>query len=199
MEASNTIVKNESVELDRSFGLEEFRDIEIKHRQSVVDSLVGRNKTVSFDTKIRFGVDLVQAMLNKHSREPFYWATSTEKVEAEVANFVRFFDLMVENPTDKLVPTVAIDDVWHEFMLHPVEYFQTCMRESGVIIDHNGGFGSTPNEEAEWGHSLERTAQLWSAKFHSTYPALIESNIASCRSGEPPAGCSRSCRGGAPR
>lgn len=40
MEASNAVIKNESIDLNQSLGLEEFRDIEIKHRQSVVDSLV---------------------------------------------------------------------------------------------------------------------------------------------------------------
>jgi hypothetical protein len=120
-----------------------------------------------------FNLDLCQAILEKPQDERPEWAVDASAVGEVVGNFQKFFILMARHPDVGLVPTPEIDDVWHEFMLHPRQYVEACNKHAGCIIDHEGGFGRKPEERPVLETHFAETKRLWQATFGEPHPADV--------------------------
>lgn len=83
--------------------------------------------------------------------------------------YEKFLCLCAKNPDRSLAPTRDIDMMWHFHMLNPRSYVNDCFKLFGDILDHDGGFGSTPEEEPELRRVFEETAQLWRQEFNEEY------------------------------
>lgn len=87
-----------------------------------------------------------------------------------------------------LAPTKRIDRMWHLHMLHPRAYVADCMKLYGEILDHDGGFGSTPEEEPVLREVFATTATLWQEKFGAPYVGTVVACKRNCVSR-----CQRRC------
>ena len=91
-----------------------------------------------------------------------------EELRENARAYERFLELAGRH-RGALAPTRAIDQMWHLHMLHPVAYHRDCMRLFGRILDHDGGFGSVPEEEPLLKQVFEKTARLWEEAFGEPY------------------------------
>jgi hypothetical protein len=60
-------------------------------------------------------------------------------------------------------------------MQAPVAYHRDCMKYLGRILDHDGGFGKTPDEAIILSEVFEKTAERWESVFGEPYVATRES------------------------
>jgi hypothetical protein len=114
---------------------------------------------------------LAKQILAKSGSTHLEWATSREVVEDAVEEFTKFFLLAALNFGEPLVPTAKQDDVWHEFMLRPVAYYEACMKIAGFIIDHKPLSSSDQDEVADLEIALKRTQLLWETFYGEPHPA----------------------------
>ena len=70
-----------------------------------------------------------------------------------------------------MAPTRDIDMVWHLNMLSPVAYHRDCMAYLGRILDHDSGFGQTPEEVVILSGVFAETARRWEEAFGEPYVA----------------------------
>ena len=61
--------------------------------------------------------------------------------------------------------------IWHLHMQAPFAYHRDCMKYLGRILDHDGGFGKTPEEAVILSQVFARTAQRWEEVFGEPYVA----------------------------
>jgi len=105
-----------------------------------------------------------------------------EEISRDVRDYQRFLLLAQVYPNEPIAPTRAIDRIWHLHMLHPRAYVVDCLRLFGEILDHEGGFGSVPNEEAELLAVFRRTSELWADMFDEPYTGDVGStSIVKCK------------------
>ena len=91
------------------------------------------------------------------------------ELEQDARDYARFLRLLREHPYEDQAPTKRIDRMWHLHMLHPRAYQADCLRLIGDVLDHDGGFGGTPEEAPALHAAFTRTAALWLAKFGEPY------------------------------
>ncbi len=72
---------------------------------------------------------------------------SEADIERAVTRYRGFSRLVQLAPTTPIAPTRDIDFIWHLHMQRPRAYHRDCMGAFGMILDHDGGFGQTPDEE----------------------------------------------------
>jgi hypothetical protein len=116
------------------------------------------------------GIDLAECFARKPLDERPGWATTPMSREQQIRDFTKFFLLAAVCPDAPLAPTAMMDDVWHEFMLHPVAYNRACMQHAGVIIDHNGGFGNGAGEMPILEEHFNQTKTLWRQVLGEPHP-----------------------------
>lgn len=129
-------------------------------------------------------VNLVQAALRSEDLRDI----PADELEADAQDYVRFLLLVKEHPDMPLAPTKRIDRMWHLHMLHPKAYVADCMKLLGEILDHDGGFGSTPEEEPVLREVFATTATLWQEKFGAPYVGTVVACKRNCVSR-----CQRRC------
>ena len=100
-------------------------------------------------------------------------ARTNEELESMLTRYRMFLKLATDHPDMPLAPTKDIDDMWHLHMLSPVAYQADCQALFGCILDHDGGFGATPEEEPELKAQFERTAQLFESTFGLPYVGTL--------------------------
>lgn len=120
------------------------------------------------------GLNLAAAFAQKPQDEQAQWAKTSAGREQAVADFTKFFLLAAACPDAPLAPTAVMDDVWHEFMLHPVAYYAACMKLAGEIIDHNGGFGNGEGEMPILEEHFRQTKDLWREVLGVPHPHDLE-------------------------
>jgi hypothetical protein len=79
--------------------------------------------------------EIVNSVNMKHS---YKW--DDYKKDIAVREFQRFMRLKVKHNDYNhtlLSPGPVIDNIWHEFLLRPANYYNYCMLLSGKIIDHS--------------------------------------------------------------
>ena len=113
-----------------------------------------------------FSVDLHEAARRSES-ETREWVA--EKLDESIERYRRFFALARSG--ERVAPTRDIDMVWHLHMLSPVAYHNDCMAYLGRILDHDGGFGQTPEEVVILSGVFAETARRWEEAFGEPYVA----------------------------
>ncbi|KAG8932371.1 hypothetical protein FRC02_001228 [Tulasnella sp. 418] len=81
-----------------------------------------------------------------------------------VAQYHGFLDLMVANSKKFLVPTLAIDLVWHTHQLFHTEYRKWTIALVGTLVDHDDAV-----EQENLAMSYRQTAQLWHSRYNIPY------------------------------
>ena len=114
-------------------------------------------------------VDLVDRA--RRSEDAFLRSRTPDQLEGMVNRYRRFLRLIALNPREIVSPTRDIDEMWHLHMLSPVSYADDCNRIFGEIIDHDGGFGATAEEEPILRAAFNRTAELWELAYGECYAA----------------------------
>lgn len=132
-------------------------------------------------------VSLVQAALRSDELRDI----PVHELEADAKDYERFLWLVKDHPEHPVAPTRRIDRMWHLHMLHPRAYSDDCMQLFGEILDHDGGFGSTPEEEPVLEEVFAATAALWQRKFGEPYVGSIVACKRNCVSR-----CTRRCSSG---
>ena len=113
-----------------------------------------------------FSVDLHEAARRSES-ETREWVA--EKLDESIERYRKFFALA--RLGERVAPTRDIDMVWHLHMLSPVAYHNDCMAYLGRILDHDGGFGQTPEEVVILSGVFAETARRWEETFGELYVA----------------------------
>ncbi len=99
---------------------------------------------------------------------------------AELAKFLKACAISKE----PLSPSVAIDDVWHEFILHTDEYITYCNKEFGKIIHHHPLRKATSEELREcYLRTINALTRNYGEIDTRLWPVENESSIAICDSG----------------
>lgn len=111
-----------------------------------------------------FSVDLHEAARRSES-ETREW--TAQKLETAIERYRKFFALARDG--GPVAPTRDIDMVWHLHMLAPVAYHNDCMAHLGRILDHDGGFGQTPDEVKELSDVFAQTAKRWESSYGEPY------------------------------
>lgn len=111
-----------------------------------------------------FSADLHEAARRSES-ETSEWIA--EKVDESIERYRKFFALARSG--ERLAPTRDIDMIWHLHMLAPVAYYNDCMSYLGHILDHNGGFGQTPEESVVLADLFAQTSRCWEEVFEEPY------------------------------
>ncbi len=115
-----------------------------------------------------FSVDLHEAARRSES-ETREW--TDEKLNESIERYRKFFSLARFG--GRIAPTRDIDMVWHLHMLAPIAYHNDCMSYLGHILDHDGGFGKTPEEATVLADVFSETAQHWERTFGEPYVAGV--------------------------
>ena len=113
-----------------------------------------------------FSVDLYKAARRSES-ETSEWIE--EKLNESIERYRKFFALA--SLGRGIAPTRDIDMIWHLHMMAPVAYYNDCMSYLGHILDHDGGFGKTPEESVELAEVFAQTSQRWKEVFGEPYVA----------------------------
>ncbi len=111
-----------------------------------------------------FSVDLREAARRSES-ETREW--SAEKLDESIERYRKFF--AIARSGERVAPTRDIDMVWHMHMLAPVAYHDDCMAYLGRILDHDGGFGQTPEEVVILSGVFAETSRRWEEAFGEPY------------------------------
>ena len=116
-----------------------------------------------------FSVDLREAACRSES-ETREWVS--EKLDESIERYRKFFSLARSG--ERVAPTRDIDMIWHLHMLSPVAYHHDCMSYLGRILDHDGGFGHTPEEVEILAGVFAETARRWEETFGQPYVADVD-------------------------
>lgn len=111
-------------------------------------------------------VDLIRA---SYRSESFPQEWTDEQRRQSLDRYLKWLRLKQMNPTRRLAPTRDIDMFWHLHMLAPVAYHRDCMTLFGRVLDHDGGFGNTPDELPELQRVFGETARLWENAYNEPY------------------------------
>ena len=116
---------------------------------------------------IIISVDLIAAAGKSESG---FFARKTKRViTAAFARYQKWLALMSRYPSTRVSPARDIDEMWHLHMLHPVAYHRDCLVNFGDIIDHDGGFGATPDEAPILLEIFQETSALWEKEYGEPY------------------------------
>ena len=113
-----------------------------------------------------FSVDLREAARRSES-EVSEWVP--ERLDEAIHRYRKFFHLASMEPG--VAPTRDIDMIWHLHMQAPVAYYNDCVEYCGRILDHDGGFGKTPEEALVLSQVFAKTAERWHEVFGEPYVA----------------------------
>lgn len=113
-----------------------------------------------------FSVNLHEAARRSES-ETSEW--TSEKLDESIERYRKFFSLA--HSGERVAPTRDIDMIWHLHMLAPVAYHNDCMSYLGRILDHDGGFGQTPEEVKVLSEVFSETSRRWEEVFGEPYVA----------------------------
>jgi hypothetical protein len=99
---------------------------------------------------------------------------SLEEIYLAIKEFKRFLSLKVQyNDFNHILfsPGPVIDNIWHEFLLHPQEYYDYCMLLSNKIINHN------PNIDKNVITRYNNTKKYYKIEFGEDPPVKFWPNI----------------------
>lgn len=115
---------------------------------------------------IRLSFDISEAA-RRSDGDTATW--DSDQLARAVGRYLRFLELVAEDPNRPVAPTRDIDAIWHLHMLAPVAYYDDCQRLFGQILDHDGGFGKGEGELPRLISVFEDTARRWQEKYGEPY------------------------------
>lgn len=77
----------------------------------------------------------------------------------------RFLKVAVLHPNKVLVPSVLVDEVWHQHVLDTVQYPKDCQAFRGQFFHHKPYFGSEPGQKNRLRKYFDRTNALYRREF----------------------------------
>ena len=93
-------------------------------------------------------------------------------LDAAILDYRRFLTLHLEQPDLPLVPTRAIDAVWHAHILDTWNYARDCEAVFGHFLHHDPSLGGSGAADVARLQALfARTAATWEARFRMDYRA----------------------------
>lgn len=137
------------------------------------------------DSASLLSVDLVAAALRSEDLA----GIAADELARDARDYERFLQVARDNPDRSIAPTKAIDRMWHLHMLHPRAYVADCLRLFGEILDHDGGFGGTPEEAPILAETFAATGEIWARTFGEAYLGSAVKCTRNCVSR-----CSRRCK-----
>ena len=162
----NFYIKYNTSELRATYKKGAFKEHFIQVRAKFADKVQYVRNNLSF-----LPLDLVQGLfvqldfVNKICSNYEHWA-SANTIDIAIARYVRFLNLLKENPDTKLlVPTMDIDLAWHAHQVAPKSLYRIyCETNFGEIIDHDDTLGKSP---LSIGYA--RTFILWNQTYNEYY------------------------------
>lgn len=124
------------------------------------------NTTADMRAPVNVTVDLLRS---SYRSESFPQEWTEEQRRKSLDRYLRWLRLKQANPARRMAPTRDIDMFWHLHMLAPVAYHRDCLALFGKVLDHDGGFGNTPDELPELQRVFKQTAELWEAAYGEPY------------------------------
>lgn len=122
-------------------------------------------------------VDLVRAAQRS---EEYFKGADAAQIQTALERYTKFLQLAARHPDRRLAPTREIDHMWHLHMLHPRAYQNDCQRVFGSVLDHDGGFGTDPEELPALKQTFAETAALWEREFGEPYVPEPGTGATSC-------------------
>ena len=77
--------------------------------------------------------------------------------------------LMKDHPTQFIVPTYDIDNIWHTHLAFPSSYHEYCIEMTGHKIHHDDDVGNDRSPGSFLLASTAKTEQLWQSTFGSSW------------------------------
>lgn len=119
----------------------------------------------------------------KIQEDPMSNGWTEEDADRAIQSFKRFFYLAGMNDDSVgVVPTKAIDCVWHAFILHTKAYERTCRDLFGRFVHHDPS-DSSKEDKALLKEGFENTKTRYESIFLEPYgslPALCQCSQGSC-------------------
>ncbi|MBV9383445.1 MAG: glycine-rich domain-containing protein-like [Streptosporangiaceae bacterium] len=104
--------------------------------------------------------------------EPGETAMTLAEADQRVAAYRRFLKLCVWYPEQSIVPSKAIDEVWHTHILDTAKYAADSEAVFGSFMHHFPYFGLRgTDDEATWQAAYARTRELFRLHFGTELPA----------------------------
>lgn len=101
-------------------------------------------------------------LIDSTDEEPWTY----EQAQQAIAQYHQFLYLTYLYPDFPLVPTEAIDRVWHAHILHTAQYEQDCQILFGYFLHHFPYFGVRGEDDRnQWQWAVARTQALFQEHF----------------------------------
>jgi hypothetical protein len=114
---------------------------------------------------------IVKMMCSAHYPLPRW---TLEKAQQCEHLYRRFFALLVDHPTEGLVPSKAIDEFWHNHILHTKRYMHDCMQSAGRYLHHQPSDPDDSQAVADLSQGFLRTCRLYQESYGK--PLLVLSD-----------------------
>ncbi|MBP9839992.1 MAG: hypothetical protein KBC44_03400 [Candidatus Pacebacteria bacterium] len=87
--------------------------------------------------------------------------------EANIAEkwYKRFLQTALNYPKETLIPSVLVDEVWHQHILDTRQYPEDCKKIFGHYLHHDPYFGTSPEGEKVLQVLFKKTNDLYIAQF----------------------------------
>lgn len=108
------------------------------------------------------------------------------------AEYLRYLNIAQANPKVMVVPSVLIDEIWHDHILHTKQYFSDCIAMFGNYMHH------LPEKDPLAGGvkpDIQETLALYTKMFNETPPIQVWGCCAGSKecSGSTCQACGRNC------
>jgi hypothetical protein len=135
---------------------------------SAKESAMDKHLSIEADFFERISVSAKnQSTFLWHVRWPEY--DDTVFLEESVARYELMLRLMKDNPTQFIVPTYDIDNIWHTHLAFPCRYIADCRRLAGRPINHDDDVGHDRSATSFLRASSTQTAKLWQSSFGTAW------------------------------
>ena len=103
-----------------------------------------------------------------------------ERVEHALGEYKQFLALMLWYPDAVLVPSEAIDDVWHTHVLNTARYQADCEQIFGRFQHHAPSFGESEEVQAEHLKGRDETLDLFAEAFGDVPESYVTNDALKC-------------------
>lgn len=110
-------------------------------------------------------LDLTKATTRLMLPEPKGKGWTPEEAVVAVKWYKRFLALAAKYPERTLIPSVLVDEVWHQHVLDTRQYPEDCKAIFGEFLHHNPYFGSTEEGARLLDMAFAATNELYRIEF----------------------------------